>query len=102
MGDAFGFEKQHDEVSQKCGELALLPAVRAVDKHTVVVTDGFSYRGQVQQAMDRRPMHFAELCKTALDEHGALTTDAYPERRYVTRRNPPRARPSTAWPRSSC
>jgi hypothetical protein len=33
-------------------------------------------------------MHFAELCKMALDEHGAPTDDAYPERRYVTPTQP--------------
>jgi hypothetical protein len=84
MAGAFGFEKQHYDVSQTCGELALLPAVRAADKEAVVVTDGFSCREQVQQATDRRPMHFAELCKMALAENGEPSTDAYPERRYVT------------------
>jgi Fe-S oxidoreductase len=88
MAGAFGYEKRHYEVSQKCGELALLPAVRAADKEAVIVTDGFSCREQVQQATDRQPMHFAELCKMALDEHGAATSDAYPERRYVTPKQP--------------
>ena len=75
-------------MSQTCGEQTLLPAVRAADKTTVVVTDGFSCREQVQQATDRRPMHFAEVCKMALDEHGAATSDGFPERRYVTPTQP--------------
>ena len=80
--------EQHYDVSQACGERKLLPAVRDADKQTVIVTDGFSCREQVQQATDRKPMHFAELCKMALDEHGAPTSDAYPERRYVTPTQP--------------
>jgi hypothetical protein len=42
----------------------------------------------VQQATDRKPMHFAELCKMALDEHGHASIDPYPERRYVTPTQP--------------
>jgi Fe-S oxidoreductase len=88
MAGAFGYEKKHYEVSQQCGERVLLPAVRAADKEAIIVTDGFSCREQVQQATDRKPMHFAELCKMALDEHGAPTHDTYPERRYVTPTQP--------------
>ncbi|HWE26797.1 MAG TPA: FAD-binding oxidoreductase, partial [Polyangia bacterium] len=88
MAGAFGYEKEHYEVSQKCGERVLLPAVRDAPKEAIILTDGFSCREQVQQATDRKPMHFAELCKMALDEHGAPTSDAYPERRYVTPTQP--------------
>jgi len=88
MAGAFGYEKEHYDVSQKCGERVLLPEVRQMPKEAIVLTDGFSCREQVQQATDRKPMHFAELCKMALDEHGAPTHDAYPERRYVTPTQP--------------
>ena len=88
MAGAFGYEKDHYEVSQACGERVLLPKVRAAPKEAILVTDGFSCRGQVEQATDRTPMHFAELCKMALDEAGAPTSDVYPERRYVTPKQP--------------
>ena len=88
MAGAFGYEKTHYDVSQKCGERVLLPSVREAPKEAIILTDGFSCREQVQQATDRKPMHFAELCKMALDEHGAPTDDAYPERRYVTPTQP--------------
>jgi len=88
MAGAFGYEKEHYDVSQKCGERVLLPEVRQMPKEAIVLTDGFSCREQVQQATDRKPMHFAELCKMALDEHGAPTHDAHPERRYVTPTQP--------------
>ncbi|HXU73635.1 MAG TPA: FAD-binding and (Fe-S)-binding domain-containing protein [Polyangia bacterium] len=88
MAGAFGYERAHYDVSQKCGERVLLPKVREADKRAVIVTDGFSCREQVQQATDRTPMHFAELCKMALDEHGNASIDAYPERRYVTPTQP--------------
>ncbi len=88
MAGAFGYEKQHYDVAQKCGERVLLPKVRETPKEAIILTDGFSCREQVQQATDRKPMHFAELCKMALDEHGAPTRDEYPERRYVTPTQP--------------
>ncbi|MGZ3425015.1 MAG: FAD-binding and (Fe-S)-binding domain-containing protein [Polyangia bacterium] len=88
MAGAFGYEKEHYAVSQACGERVLLPKVREAPKEAIVLSDGFSCRGQVQQATDRTPMHFAELCKMALDEGGVPTSDAYPERRYVTPTQP--------------
>jgi Fe-S oxidoreductase len=84
MAGAFGYEKEHYDISQKCGERVLLPKVRDAAKNAIILTDGFSCREQVEQATDRKPMHFAELCKMALDEAGSPSIDAYPERRYVT------------------
>ena len=66
----------------------LLPKVRDAAKNAIILTDGFSCREQVEQATDRRPMHFAELCKMALDEAKSPSIDAYPERRYVTPTQP--------------
>jgi hypothetical protein len=41
----------------------LLPAVRDADPDTLVVTDGFSCREQVEQNTGRRPLHVAELLR---------------------------------------
>jgi Fe-S oxidoreductase len=84
MAGAFGYERDHYEVAQACGERKLLPAMRAAPKEALVITDGFSCREQVQQATDRSPMHVAEVCKMALDEAHAPTGDAFAERRYIT------------------
>lgn len=57
----FGFERGHYEVSQACGEQALLPAVREADMETLVLADGFSCRTQIEQATGRRAAHVAEI-----------------------------------------
>jgi FAD/FMN-containing dehydrogenase/Fe-S oxidoreductase len=66
MAGAFGFEAgQHYEVSRACGERALLPAVRAADKATLVVADGFSCREQIDQGTGRSALHLAEVLQLA-------------------------------------
>nr|WP_222850380.1 FAD-binding and (Fe-S)-binding domain-containing protein [Allosaccharopolyspora coralli] len=62
----FGFERGHYEVSQACGEQALLPAVREADADTLVLADGFSCRTQIEQATGRRAAHVAEILADAL------------------------------------
>src|SRR5690349_15111510 len=44
MAGSFGFERDKYELSQRIGELALLPAVRAASDGTCIVADGFSCR----------------------------------------------------------
>jgi FAD/FMN-containing dehydrogenase/Fe-S oxidoreductase len=66
MAGAFGFERTHYDVAQACGERKLLPAVRAAAPDTLLVTDGFSCREQIEQNTGRRPLHPAELLQMAL------------------------------------
>jgi FAD/FMN-containing dehydrogenase/Fe-S oxidoreductase len=61
MAGPFGFERKTFAVSQALGERALLPAVRAADAGTVIVTGGFSCREQIAQNTDRRAVHLAEV-----------------------------------------
>jgi FAD/FMN-containing dehydrogenase/Fe-S oxidoreductase len=66
MAGAWGYEREHYEVSQACGERALFPAVRAAADDVVIVADGFSCRHQIQQGRTgRRAMHVAELLASA-------------------------------------
>jgi Fe-S oxidoreductase len=62
----FGFERGHYEVSKACGERVLLPAVRAADRDTLVLADGFSCRTQIAAETDREAIHLAELLQMAL------------------------------------
>ncbi|WP_020666792.1 FAD-binding and (Fe-S)-binding domain-containing protein [Amycolatopsis nigrescens] len=62
----FGFERGHYEVSVACAEDRLLPAVRAAAPDTVVISDGFSCRTQIDQESDRSAVHLAELLRDAL------------------------------------
>ena len=61
MAGPFGFERDKYEVSQALGERVLLPAVRAADNDTVVVTDGFSCREQIAQGTQGHAVHVAEV-----------------------------------------
>jgi hypothetical protein len=78
MAGAFGFEKEHYDVSIKSGERVLLPAVRAASKDTLIIADGFSCREQIAQTTDRRALHLAQVIKLALeeDEKGVTKEDA--------------------------
>ena len=66
MAGAFGFEKEHYDVSIACGERVLLPAVRAASKDTMLIADGFSCREQIRQTTDRVPLHLAEVVQMAI------------------------------------
>jgi Fe-S oxidoreductase len=65
MAGPFGFEKAKITVSQALGERVLLPAVRAAEPDTIVVTDGFSCREQIVQNTNREPFHIAEVLRMA-------------------------------------
>ncbi|WP_290052664.1 FAD-binding and (Fe-S)-binding domain-containing protein [Amycolatopsis solani] len=62
----FGFERGHYDVSKAVAEDRMLPAIRAASEETVVVSDGFSCRTQIEQESGRRPVHLAELLRRAL------------------------------------
>jgi hypothetical protein len=83
MAGSFGFEEQHYDVSLKCGERALLPAVRAAAKDTLIIANGFSCREQISQTTGRQALHLAQVLQLAL--HGAGNTRAvpFPETTYV-------------------
>jgi Fe-S oxidoreductase len=78
MAGAFGFEKEHYDVSIKSGERVLLPAVRSAPTDTLIIADGFSCREQVAQTTDRHPLHLAQVIQLALkqDEKGVTKEDA--------------------------
>jgi FAD/FMN-containing dehydrogenase/Fe-S oxidoreductase len=68
MAGAFGFEKEHYDVSIAVGERVLLPAVRGADDETLIIADGFSCREQIEQTTGRRALHLAEVLAMAIDE----------------------------------
>ncbi|MGH8100061.1 MAG: (Fe-S)-binding protein, partial [Chthoniobacterales bacterium] len=70
MAGAFGFEKNHYDLSLKCGERLLLPTVRQAAKETLVIADGFSCREQISQTTERRPLHLAQVLQMAMRSEG--------------------------------
>jgi Fe-S oxidoreductase len=66
MAGSFVFEECNYDLSMKLAERVLLPAVRQADPATLIVTDGFSCREQIEQGSDRRTRHVAEVIADAL------------------------------------
>jgi len=69
MAGAFGFERDHYDVSIKVGERVLLPAVRGAINETLIIADGFSCREQITQLTGRRTLHVAEVIQMAISSH---------------------------------
>jgi len=57
MAGAFGYEKEHYEVSMAIGEQVLFPAVRAAGEQTTIVAAGTSCREQIKDGTGRRALH---------------------------------------------
>ena len=68
MAGGFGFEKDHYDVSLRCGEQVLLPAVRESRHDTLVICDGFSCREQIEQVTNRKALHLAQVIRMAIEE----------------------------------
>jgi FAD/FMN-containing dehydrogenase/Fe-S oxidoreductase len=66
MAGAFGYEKEHYEVSQKVGELVLFPAIRENDKEVIIAAAGTSCRHQIKDGTRRIAKHPVEILYDAL------------------------------------
>jgi FAD/FMN-containing dehydrogenase/Fe-S oxidoreductase len=81
MAGAWGYERDHFDVSMACAERVLLPKVRAAPTDTLIVTDGFSCRSQIEQGTGRRALHVAQVVQLAaqgrLDAAAADAGEAY-------------------------
>ena len=71
MAGSFGFNAQHYDLSMKIGEDKLLPLVRAASPDTVVLTNGFSCREQIEHGTGRASLHIAQLAWRALQQRSA-------------------------------
>ncbi len=68
LAGSFGYEAGEPyEVSMKVGERVLLPAVREAAQDTLLISDGFSCRSQIEHGADRRALHLAEVIGLALN-----------------------------------
>lgn len=63
MAGAFGYEKEHYELSRKIGEDRLFPAIRELGAETAVVACGFSCRHQIEHFTGRRALHWVETLR---------------------------------------
>ena len=61
MAGAFGYEKEHHELSVRMAEETLLPAVRNAPPDALIVANGTSCRQQILDGTGRRPLHLAQV-----------------------------------------
>jgi Fe-S oxidoreductase len=84
MAGSFGYHAgEHYDVSVAVAEHSLLPKLREIGHDVLVVADGFSCRGQVEQLDGRPALHIAQVVQRALRESGRTgpeATAAPPER----------------------
>ncbi len=66
MAGAFGYEREHYELSRAAGERGLFPAVRSASEDTEVVVMGVSCRQQLEHFVGRRPLHLAQALRAAV------------------------------------
>jgi FAD/FMN-containing dehydrogenase/Fe-S oxidoreductase len=71
MAGSFGYHAgEHYDVSVRVAEHSLLPALARISRSTLVVADGFSCRGQIEQLDGREALHIAQLVQRALRASG--------------------------------
>ena len=68
MAGAFGYEKEHFELSQKIGEMILFPDVRSASEKTIIVAPGTSCRHHIKDGTGRTAKHPAEVLWEALTD----------------------------------
>ncbi|MCG2786984.1 MAG: FAD-binding protein [Anaerolineae bacterium] len=70
MAGAFGYEKEHYEVSMAVGELVLLPTVRAASPETQIAAPGASCRAQIADGASRAADHPLVIAAKKLGYNG--------------------------------
>jgi len=66
MAGAFGYEKEHFDLSMKVGELVLFPYLRDLPDDHIVVAQGTSCRHQIKDGVSKQAVHPAVLLYEAL------------------------------------
>ena len=66
MAGAFGYEKEHYELSMKVGELLLFPAVRQGGDEVIIAAPGTSCRHQIKDGTGKKAWHPVEVLYKAL------------------------------------
>ncbi|MCK9202877.1 MAG: FAD-binding protein [Bacteroidales bacterium] len=66
MAGAFGYEREHYEVSMKVGELVLFPEIRKAGQDVIIAAPGTSCRHQIMDGTGRTAFHPIEILFDAL------------------------------------
>ncbi|HEU5232789.1 MAG TPA: FAD-linked oxidase C-terminal domain-containing protein [Terriglobales bacterium] len=85
MAGSFGFEEEKYDVSIRCAEHGLLPAIRKAESDAFIIANGFSCQEQIRQLTNREALHIAQVIQLALHNGRGLNGDP-PEQSMVERR----------------
>lgn len=66
LAGSFGFQAEHYDVSLKIAEHQMLPKIRAASADTLIVSNGFSCRQQIEHCTGREVLGLAELMDRGL------------------------------------
>ena len=66
MAGAFGYEKEHFELSNKIGEIILFPAIRESEPETIIAAPGTSCRHHIKDGTGRTAIHPVVILYNAL------------------------------------
>jgi len=66
MAGAFGYEKEHYDLSMKIGEMVLFPAVRQAEEKVIISAPGTSCRHQIKDGTGKSAKHPLEILYEAL------------------------------------
>ena len=66
MAGAFGYEKEHFELSNKIGNMVLFPAINKEDSSTIIATSGTSCKHQIKDGTKKTVLHPIEILYDAL------------------------------------
>jgi Fe-S oxidoreductase len=103
LAGSWGFEHDKYDLSMKIGERRLLPAVRDADPETLLISDGFSCKTQIEHATDRRALHTAQVitapaaCQAAIPSASTPTWCSTAISRASRWLQPPRRWPQAPW-----
>jgi len=67
MAGAFGYEKEHYDLSMKIGEMVLFPAVRHAEEKVIISAPGTSCRHQIKDGTGKSAKHPVEIIYEALE-----------------------------------
>ena len=66
MAGAFGYEREHYDLSMEIAELVLLPTIRDAPPETIIAATGTSCRHQIKDGTGRIALHPAQILRNAL------------------------------------
>jgi Fe-S oxidoreductase len=66
MAGAFGYEKEHYDVSMQIGNLVLFPTIKRFSDDVIIAASGTSCRHQIKDGTGRMAKHTAEILYEAL------------------------------------